>query len=129
MSRPLRTILSMKTDEKTLKRISNMAFSSVYPLYLQKVEKKGRTQAELNEVIAWLTGFDQAELEQHIAHDTTFEDFFASARLNPNASLIKGVICGVRVEDIEEPLMRHVRYLDKVVDELARGKAIEKIKR
>lgn len=119
----------MKTDEKTLKRISTMTFSSVYPLYLQKVEKKGRTQAELDEVITWLTGFDQGELEQQIADDTTFEEFFASAHLNPNASLIKGVICGVRVEEIEEPLMKHVRYLDKVVDELARGKAIEKIKR
>lgn len=119
----------MKTDEKTLKRIYNMTFSSVYPHYVTKVEKKGRTREELDEVITWLTGFDDVEIRQHIAADTTFQDFFAGAQLNPNASLITGVICGVRVEEIEDPVVQQVRYLDKLVDELARGKAMEKILR
>ncbi|MGO3083991.1 DUF2200 domain-containing protein [Ancrocorticia populi] len=119
----------MKTDEKTLKRIYNMTFSSVYPHYVTKVEKKGRTREELDEAITWLTGFDDVEIRQHIAADTTFQDFFANAQLNPNASLITGVICGVRVEEIEDPVVQQVRYLDKLVDELARGKAMEKILR
>lgn len=106
-----------------------MPFSSVYPLYVTKVERKGRTQAELDKVILWLTGFSETELRQHIADDTTFEDFFAAAHLNPNSSLITGVICGVRVEEIEDPLMQKIRYLDKVVDELAKGKAMEKVLR
>ena len=110
-------------------RIFTISFASVYPLYVTKVEKKGRTTAELDEVIEWLTGFDDAELEQHIDEHTTFEDFFADADLNPNASLITGVICGMRVEEIEDPLMQKIRYLDKLVDELARGKSMEKILR
>ncbi|MFF2485704.1 DUF2200 domain-containing protein [Microbacterium sp. NPDC058062] len=110
-------------------RIFSISFASVYPLYVTKVEKKGRTTAELDEVIEWLTGFDDAELKQHIDEHTTFEDFFADADLNPNASLITGVICGMRVEEIEDPLMQKIRYLDKLVDELARGKSMEKILR
>jgi hypothetical protein len=110
-------------------RIYSLPVASVYPLYIEKVEKKGRTREELDEVIEWLTGFDDAELQQHLAEHTTFEDFFADANLNPNASLITGVICGMRVENIEDPLMQKIRYLDKLVDELARGKAMEKILR
>jgi hypothetical protein len=106
-----------------------MAFSAVYPLYVAKLERKGRTVAELDEVIEWLTGFDEAALQRHLDAGTTFEDFFADARLNPNAPLITGVICGVRVEEIEDPLMQKIRYLDKLVDELARGKAMEKVLR
>jgi hypothetical protein len=106
-----------------------MAFSAVYPLYVAKLERKGRTVAELGEVIEWLTGFDEAELKRHLDANTTFEDFFADARLNPNAPLITGVICGLRVEEIEDPLMQKIRYLDKLVDELARGKAMEKVLR
>ncbi|WP_106816993.1 DUF2200 domain-containing protein [Microbacterium timonense] len=110
-------------------RIFNTTFASVYPLYVTKVEKKGRTAAELDAVIEWLTGFDDTRLRRHIAEQTTFEDFFADATLNPNASAITGVVCGVRVEQIEDPLMQQIRYLDKLVDELARGKAMEKILR
>lgn len=106
-----------------------MAFSSVYPHYVAKVEKKGRTTAELHQVIQWLTGFDEAALQQHLEAETPFEDFFADATLNSNVSLIRGVVCGVRVEDIEDPLMQQVRYLDKLVDELARGKALDKVLR
>lgn len=119
----------MKTDEKTLKRIYNMTFSSVYPHYVTKVEKKGRTREELDEVITWLTGFDNAAIEQQMATNATLQDFFANAQLNANASLITGVICGVRVEEIEDPVVQQVRYLDKLVDELARGKSMEKIMR
>ncbi|MFK4807866.1 DUF2200 domain-containing protein [Microbacterium sp. LWS13-1.2] len=110
-------------------RIFTTSFASVYPLYVTKVERKGRTNEELDEIIEWLTGFDDAQLKQHIDEHTTFEDFFADADLNPNASLITGVICGMRVEQIEDPLMQKIRYLDKLVDELARGKAMEKILR
>ena len=110
-------------------RIFTTSFASVYPLYVTKVERKGRTNEELDEVIEWLTGFDDAQLKQHIDEHTTFEDFFAEAELNPNASLITGVVCGMRVEQIEDPLMQKIRYLDKLVDELARGKAMEKILR
>ncbi len=106
-----------------------MSFSSVYPLYVAKVEKKGRTQAEVDEVIEWLTGFDEAALSQHLAQGTTFEDFFADAQLNPDASLITGVVCGVRVEEVEDPLMRQIRYLDKLVDELAKGRPMAKVLR
>lgn len=106
-----------------------MPFAKVYPLYVQKVERKGRTTDELDEVVEWLTGFDDADLQRHLADGTSFEEFFAEAHLNPNASLITGVICGVRVEQIEDPLMQKVRYLDKLVDELAKGKAMEKILR
>ena len=106
-----------------------MEFASVYPLYVAKVERKGRTRAELDEVILWLTGFDEPTLRRHIADGTTFEKFFAEAPMNPNASLITGVVCGIRVENIEDPLMQQIRYLDKLVDELAKGKAMEKVLR
>lgn len=106
-----------------------MSVASVYPHYVAKVERKGRTTDELDEVIRWLTGFDQAELQRHLDQETSFEDFFAAASLNPNVSLITGSVCGVRVQDIEDPLMRQVRYLDKLVDELAKGKAMAKILR
>jgi hypothetical protein len=119
----------MKTDEKTLARVYRMPFSAVYPHYVTKVERKGRTKTELHQVITWFTGFDETDLERHLAQETSFEAFFADARLNPNAALITGVVCGVRVEDIEDPLMQKVRYLDKLVDELARGKSIERILR
>jgi hypothetical protein len=112
-----------------MSRIFTTSFASVYPLYLAKVEKKGRTRAELDEVIRWLTGFDEATLAGHLIARTTFEDLFAAARLHPNAPLITGLVCGVRVEAVEDPLMRKIRYLDKLVDELARGRAMEKILR
>ncbi len=111
-------------------RIYRMKFSSVYPLYVQKAERKNRTKEEVDQVIRWLTGYGQAELQRQITAGSDLETFFALApALNPNASLIKGVVCGVRVEDVEDPLMRKVRYLDKLVDELAKGKAMEKILR
>jgi len=110
-------------------RIFGTSFASIYPLYIAKVERKGRTKAELDEVIEWLTGFDDAALQHQIDEGATLTDFFADARMNPAAGLITGVICGVRVEEIEDPLMQKIRYLDKVVDELARGKAMEKILR
>lgn len=106
-----------------------MAFSSVYPLYVQKAERKGRTKAEVDRIIEWLTGFGPDELQRHLDAETTFPAFFDDAELNANAPLITGVICGVRVEEIEDPFMRQVRYLDKLIDELARGKAMEKILR
>jgi len=110
-------------------RIFGTSFSSVYPLYVAKVERKGRTREELDDVIEWLTGFDEAELRRHLDRGTTFEEFFAEADLNPNVSMITGVICGVRVEEIEDPLMQRIRYLDKLVDELAQGKKLEKVLR
>jgi hypothetical protein len=110
-------------------RIAKMTFASVYPLYLAKVEKKGRTKEELHEVIKWLTGYDEKKLQKQIKDKATFELFFQHAKLNPNASLITGVICGYRVEEIENPLTQQVRYLDKLVDELAKGKKMEKILR
>lgn len=110
-------------------RIAEMTFSSVYPHYVSKVEKKGRTKEELHEVITWLTGFDDQKIAKLIKDKVTFAEFFEQATLNPNASLIKGVICGYRVEDIETPLTRQARYLDKLVDELARGKKMEMILR
>lgn len=112
-----------------MSRIFHMSFASVYVLYIAKVEKKGRTKAELDEVIRWLTGFDDATLAQHIEARTTFEDFFAVAPLNPNVTRITGKVCGVQVELVEDPLMRKIRYLDKVVDELAKGRAMAKILR
>jgi hypothetical protein len=112
-----------------MSRIFTTSFASVYPHYVTKVEKKGRTKAELDQVIEWLTGFDEAALDGHLAAGTTFEDFFAEARLNPHASSITGVVCGIRVEDVEDPLMQKIRYLDKLVDELARGKAMAKVLR
>ena len=110
-------------------RIFGVAFSAIYPLYVTKVERKGRTRAELDQVIEWLTGFDDDALARHLEQGTTLEGFFADARLNPNAELITGVICGVRVEEIDDPLMKRIRYLDKLVDELARGRAMEKVLR
>lgn len=110
-------------------RVYRMSFASVYPHYLTKAEKKGRTKAEVDEVIFWLTGYDAETLQRHIDNKTDFETFFAQAQLNPNASKITGVICGYRIEDIEEKLMREIRYLDKLIDELAKGKAMEKILR
>ena len=110
-------------------RIYRTAVGDVYPLYVTKAERKGRTQAEVDEVIAWLTGFDGATLRTHLDAGTTFEDFFAAADLNPNASLITGTVCGVRVQEVEDPLMRRIRYLDKLVDELAKGRPMEKILR
>jgi hypothetical protein len=110
-------------------RIFTTAVSAVYPHYVAKVERKGRTSAELDQVIEWLTGYDEATLREHITGDTTFEAFFAGARLNPKASLITGVVCGVRVEAIDDPLMQQIRYLDKLVDELAKGKPLEKVLR
>lgn len=110
--------------------IFKMSVAKVYPLYIEKAMKKGRTKAEVDEIISWLTGYSQAELEQQLEKESDFETFFANAPcLNPSRSLIKGVICGVRVEEIEDPLMREIRYLDKLIDELAKGKAMEKILR
>lgn len=110
-------------------RIFTTSFGSVYPHYVTKAERKGRTKAEVDEIIRWLTGFDESALQEHLEQGTTFDDFFANARLNPNVSLITGVVCGVRVEEVQDPLMQKIRYLDKLVDELARGKAMEKILR
>lgn len=110
-------------------RLIKMSFASVYPHYVKKVERKGRTIEELHEVIHWLTGYNEKALQQIIDKKIDFETFFAKANLNKNASLITGVICGYRVEDIEDPLMQKIRYLDKIIDELAKGKAMEKIMR
>ena len=110
-------------------RIAKMTFASVYPHYVNKVEKKGRTREELHLVIHWLTGFDDDRLQKLIDEEVTFETFFKQATLNPNAPLIKGVICGYRIEDIENPLTRQTRYLDKLVDEIAKGRKMEKILR
>ena len=111
-------------------RIFSMPFAKVYPLYVQKAERKNRTQDEVDQIICWLTGYDQAGLQQQIDQDNDFETFFAQApALHPNTSLIKGVVCGVRVEEIDDPLMQKIRYLDKLIDELAKGKAMAKILR
>lgn len=119
----------MKTTPEHDKRIAEMTFASVYPHYVKKVEGKGRTKEELHQVITWLTGFGDKQLEQLIHEKATFETFFEKADLNPNARLITGVICGYRVEELETPLTRQVRYLDKLVDELAKGRKMEKILR
>ena len=110
-------------------RIAKMTFASVYPHYVTKVEKKGRTKEELHEVIRWLTGFTDKQIQKQIDKNATFEEFFRDAKLHPNAPLITGVICGYRIEDIETPLTRQTRYLDKLVDELAKGRKMEKILR
>lgn len=110
-------------------RISNMLFATVYPLYVAKVEKKNRTKDELNQIIEWLTGFNSIQLQTLIDEKVTFNEFFNNANLNPNASLIKGVICGYKIEDISNPLTQKVRYLDKLVDELAKGRKMDKILR
>ena len=112
-----------------MSRIFAVSVSSVYPHYVTKVEKKGRTTDELDQAIRWLTGFDSAALERHLADGTSFEDFFAAATINRKAELITGVVCGVRVEDVEDPLMQQIRYLDKLVDEIARGKPMDKVLR
>jgi len=110
-------------------RIFTTPVASVYPHYVTKAERKGRSKAEVDEVVRWLTGFDDAELARHLEEGTTFEDFFAAADLNPNASLITGSVCGVKVQEVEDPLMQKIRYLDKLVDELARGKPMGKVLR
>lgn len=113
-----------------LNRVYGMKFSKVYPLYVQKAERKNRTRNEVDEIICWLTGYDRAGLQRQIKEEVDFETFFAQApAFNPNSTLIKGVVCGVRVEEIEDPLMQKIRYLDKLIDELAKGKPMEKILR
>lgn len=119
----------MKVTQEHNERIANMTFASVYPHYVTKIKKKGRTEEELNQVIEWLTGFDEIKVKELIDQNVTFEDFFKLAKLNPNVRLITGLICGYRIEEIENPLTRHVRYLDKLVDELAKGKKMEFILR
>lgn len=119
----------MNTSSKASERVAKMTFASVYPMYVEKVEKKGRTKQELHQVIEWLTGFDSKKLQEVIRKSATFKTFFEEASLHPNAKLITGVICGYRIEEIEDPFMKKVRYLDKLVDELAKGKKMEKILR
>ena len=119
----------MSTTPEHDERIAKMTFASVYPHYVTKIEKKGRTKEELNQVIEWLTGFDDSKRQAMIDDKVTFETFFTQAKLNPNAHLITGTICGYRIEDIETHLTRQVRYLDKLVDELAKGRKMEKILR
>lgn len=119
----------MKPTPEHNERMAKMTFASVYPHYITKIEKKGRTKDELHRVIDWLTGFDDDKLQELINEKVTFEAFFKSAKLNPNAHLITGVICGYRVEELENPITKQVRYLDKLVDELAKGKKMEKILR
>ena len=117
-------------NNKSNTRVFGMKFANVYPLYVQKAERKNRTKEEIDQVICWLTGYNQSELHKQIKQGNDFETFFAQApAMNPNCSLIKGVICGVRVEEIEDPLMQKIRWLDKLIDELAKGKAMEKILR
>ena len=117
-------------NNKPNNRIFGMKFADVYPLYIQKAERKNRTKEEVDQIICWLTGYNQAGMQQRIKQGNDFETFFAQApAMNPNRSLIKGVVCGVRVEEIEAPLMQNIRYLDKLIDELAKGKAMEKILR
>ena len=117
-------------NNKSNKRVFGYRFADVYPLYVENAERKNRTKKEVDQTICWLTGYSQAELRQQIKQENDFETFFAEApAINPNSSLIKGVVCGVRVEEIEDPLMQSIRYLDKLIDELAKGKALEKILR
>ncbi|RZS97053.1 DUF2200 domain-containing protein [Cecembia calidifontis] len=119
----------MQTTPEHNERIAKMTFASVYPHYLAKVEKKGRTKEELHQVISWLTGFDDKDLQSLIEEKATFQEFFERAKLHPHANLITGIICGYRIEEITNPLTQQVRYLDKLVDELAKGRKIEKILR
>ena len=112
-----------------MSRIFTVSVASVYPHYVTKVERKGRTRAEVDEAIRWLTGFDEATLQRHLADGSTFADFFAAADLNPNATSITGTICGVRIENIDDPLMRQIRYLDKLIDEIAKGRPMAKVLR
>lgn len=123
------TIIYMATTAKHDEQIAKMTFASVYPHYLSKIEKKGRTKDELHEVIEWLTGYDKTKIQELIDQNVTFETFFSKASLHANADLITGVICGYRIEEIETPLTRKARYLDKLVDELAKGRKMEKILR
>lgn len=119
----------MNTTPEHNQRMAKMSFATVYPLYLTKIEKKGRTKEELNQVIEWLTGFDDTKIQELRDENATFETFFLKANLNPNAALIKGLICGYRIEEIENVLTKNIRYLDKLVDELAKGKKMDKILR
>jgi len=119
----------MRVTQEHNERMAKMTFASVYPHYVKKIENKGRSKEELHQVIEWLTGFDEKKIFELIEQNATFENFFGQAKLNPNAHLIKGVICGYRIEDIDNEVTRKVRYLDKLVDELAKGKKIEKILR
>jgi hypothetical protein len=119
----------MKTDAATLKRICAMSFAGVYPHYVAKAEKKGRTKAEVDEIVCWLTGYTEKQLDSILETRTTIEAFISNARMNPSRTLVKGAICGVRVEEIEEPVMQGIRYLDKLIDELAKGRPMEKILR
>jgi hypothetical protein len=119
----------MNTTPEHNEKIAKLTFAKVYPLYVTKVQRKGRTIEELHQVINWLTSFDEKKMKELIDLNVTFESFFQQAKLNPNANLIKGVICGYQIEDIENPLTQQVRYLDKLVDELAQGKKMEKILR
>ena len=120
----------MQPNSKTLQRIYALAFARVYPEYVSKAERKGRTKAEVDEIIRWLTGYNQKQLQAQLDKETNIETFLTKApQLNPSRALIKGVVCGVRVEEIEDPVMRDIRYLDKLIDELAKGKAMEKILR
>ncbi|MET0464295.1 MAG: DUF2200 domain-containing protein [Chitinophagaceae bacterium] len=116
-------------NNKNNERVYRMSFASVYPMYIQKAEKKGRTKEEVDQIVYWLTGYNAKTLQKHIDNRTDFEHFFAQATLNPNVSKITGVICGYRVEEIEDKVIQQVRYLDKLIDELAKGKAMEKILR
>lgn len=117
-------------NEKSNQRVFAMKFAGVYPLYVKKAERKNRTKEEVDQIICWLTGYDQTGLQQQLEQGTTFETFFTQApAFNPNSSLIKGVVCGIRVEEMEDPLMQKIRYLDKLIDELAKGKKMEKILR
>ena len=119
----------MKPTKEHNERMAKMKFASVYPHYVNKIEKKGRTKKELFQVIEWLTGYDESELQEHIDSESSFEVFFQNANINPNANLIKGLICGYRIEEIDNKLTQSVRYLDKLVDELAKGRKMDKILR
>lgn len=119
----------MATKQQNQERVYKMSFAGVYPMYIQKAEKKGRTKEEVDEIIFWLTGYNKKTLQEHIDKKTNFQDFFGQAKINPNASKITGVICGYRIEEIEDKLMKQIRYLDKMIDELAQGKTMDKILR
>lgn len=119
----------MQNKNTSTQRLKNMTFSSIYPLYVEKIEKKGRTIEEMHTIIHWLTGYTPEQIKNMRQDDTSLEDFFLRANINPRAELIKGTICGYKIEEIEDPFLKKVRYLDKIVDELAKGKAIEKIMR
>src|SRR3954468_19285671 len=121
--------MSSTATTNTGHRIFQLPMSTLYPLYIKKLERKGRTQHELDAVIEWLTGYDERELRRHVADGTPLTDFFAQAHLNANVGLITGLVCGIRVENVEDPLMQKIRYMDKLVDELAKGKALEKVLR